>query len=133
MRFPSIAPPTPRVGLAWVYILQTEDGSLYVGQTHDVVERLRKHRLGLGSKHTADHKRPILVYCEGPLGLVDAVARESQLKGWSRLKKEALIRDDLESLHILSRSRDQSGVVHVNLVHPARNDLRGIRRTPPFG
>ena len=115
MRFPSIAPPTSRVvvGRAWIYILQTASGAFYVGQSHDVVERLRKHRLGLGSKHTADHKCPILVYYEGPFELVDAVARERQLKGWSRPKKEALIRGDLASLHILSRSGVQSGVVRV--------------------
>ena len=92
--FPSIPCPAPVSGLAWVYILQSADSALYIGQTVNLSERLRKHRFGLGSKHTHDHAAPRLIYCEGPLEPNAAVARERQLKRWSRAKKEALIRDD---------------------------------------
>jgi len=33
----------------------------------------------------------------------DAIAAERQLKGWSRAKKEALMRGDYEMLHLLSQ------------------------------
>ena len=82
--FPSVPCPESVSGAAWVYILQSVDGALYIGQTRDLTERLRKHRLGLGSKHTHDHAKPSLVYCEGPIPLAEAVARETQLKRWSR-------------------------------------------------
>ena len=85
---PSFSPVPDRV---WVYILQTADLALYIGQTNSLPERLRKHRLGLGSKHTRDHGQSRLVYCEGPFSLAKAVQRERQLKRWSRAKKEALI------------------------------------------
>jgi predicted GIY-YIG superfamily endonuclease len=91
---------------AWVYILQTSDRSLYIGQTNNLPERLRKHRLGLGSKHTHDHAQPRLVYWEGPISPTEAVHREAQLKRWSRAKKEALIRGDGPALRELSRSRE---------------------------
>lgn len=105
-QFANVDAPLPRRGDYWVYILESADGALYVGQTSNVPERLRKHRLGLGSKHTLDHPGAVLVYVEGPFPLPSAVAREAQLKRWSRAKKEALIRGDGSALHELSRSRD---------------------------
>ncbi|HEY4302734.1 MAG TPA: GIY-YIG nuclease family protein [Candidatus Didemnitutus sp.] len=102
--FPTIPCPESISGHAWVYILQSADGSLYIGQTVNLPERLRKHRLGLGSKHTRDHEAPRLIYCEGPIAPNEAVARESQLKRWSRAKKEALIRGDTTALRQLSQS-----------------------------
>jgi len=95
---PSIACPDPYPGLFWVYILQSADGTYYVGQTRDLHERLRKHRLGLGSKHTHDHVAPRLVYVESLNDLTSAVQRERQLKGWSRAKKAALVRGDFDRL-----------------------------------
>ncbi len=103
---PLIPCPDPGPGLFWVYILQSADGTYYVGQTRDLRERLRKHRLGLGSKHTHDHVVPRLVYAEPLDDLTAALQRERQLKRWSRAKKAALIRGDGCVLHLLSRSRD---------------------------
>lgn len=101
--FATIPCPNPVPGLCWVYILQSADGSLYIGQTHNLSERLRKHRYGLGSKFTSDHSSPRLVFCEGSMPLDAAVRRETQLKRWSRAKKEALICGDSQALKTLSR------------------------------
>jgi predicted GIY-YIG superfamily endonuclease len=106
---PPIACPDYRPGLFGVYLLQSADGTFYVGQTSDLPERLRKHRLGLGSKHTHDHAVPRLVYGEPLKGLTAAIQRERQLKRWSRSKKSALIRGDFAILRQLSRSREVSG------------------------
>ena len=103
---PPIVCPDPCPGLFWVYLLQSADGTYYVGQTRDLCERLRKHRLGLGSKHTHDHAAPRLVYTETLENLTAAVQRERQLKRWSRLKKEELIQGDFNQLRTLSESRD---------------------------
>ena len=105
---PSIACPDPSPELFWAYILQSADGTYYVGQTSDLRERLRKHRLGLGSKHTHDHVAPRLVYAEALNDLTAAVQRERQIKRWSRQKKEALIRGDFDRLRKLSQSGDQT-------------------------
>lgn len=106
--FAPILCPAPVPPLCWVYILQSADGALYIGQTNNLPERLRKHRLGLGSKHTHDHGRARLVYCEGPVPLIEAVQRERQLKRWSRAKKEALVVGDFTRLHALSQSRESA-------------------------
>jgi len=105
--FPTIPYPESVPGFNWVYILQSTDRSLYVGHTCNVAERLRKHRYGLGAKFTSEHSAPRLVYREGPMPLNAAVAREAQLKRWSRAKKEALIQGNLIALRELSRSRDE--------------------------
>lgn len=107
--FPAIVAPAPTAGSAFVYILQSADSVLYIGQTCDVGERLRKHRYGLGSKFTSDHAQPRLVFYEGPMPPTAAISREAQLKRWSRGKKEALIQDKLKELQILARSRDGYG------------------------
>src|SRR5258708_5528660 len=104
--FPEIECPDRDNGSWWVYILQSNDGALYIGQTLDLQERLGKHHFGLASKHTHDHCNPRLVHMERFSNLTAAVKRERQLKGWSRLKKEALIRGDFSSLSKLSQSRE---------------------------
>ncbi|HEX2100553.1 MAG TPA: GIY-YIG nuclease family protein [Candidatus Synoicihabitans sp.] len=104
---PEVTAPDPVDCFAFVYILECPDGTFYVGQSRDLRERLRKHRLGLGSKHTQDHPVIRLVYVEGPLAPIEAVRRERQLKGWSRAKKLALIAGDIVALKRFSRSRDE--------------------------
>jgi putative endonuclease len=37
--------------------------------------------------------------------ITDAIAAERQLKGWTRAKKEALIRGDMETLHRLAKRK----------------------------
>ena len=102
-QFPPIELPPNGARRYYVYILQSADGALYVGQSTNVSERLRKHRFGLGSKHTRDHGGAVLIYVEDHPDLASAVAREAQLKRWSTAKKEALIRGDHNRLHELSR------------------------------
>ena len=102
---PGVECPEPVEGRFWVYILLCHDGSLYIGQSVNVRERLRKHRYKLGSKHTADHPVSKLVFVEPYNSLEDAVARERQLKNWSRAKKEALVTGDFATLKRLARSR----------------------------
>jgi putative endonuclease len=106
MIFPEIACPKLIEGFAWVYILQSVDGAFYVGHTYNVTERLRKHRFGIGSKFTDDHRGVRLIFVEGPLSHESAVTREAQLKRWSRAKKEALLEGDFNRLHALSQSRE---------------------------
>ena len=74
-----------------VYILRCHDNSFYVGQTENITQRLCDHNAGKASRHTCLHRPLIPVYMEGPLSPASADARERQLKGWSRTKKEQLI------------------------------------------
>ena len=86
----------------FVYILRCADGSLYIGSTQDVYERLKVHLAGRGPTFTAKRLPVELVYRESFATLEEAVQRERQLKGWTRAKKEALIASDKAALQNLS-------------------------------
>ncbi len=76
-----------------VYIL-TNDGNttLYTGVTSNIVKRLYEHRNGTYEKSfTSKYALTKLVYYEVFLRIEDSIAREKQIKGGSRLKKENLI------------------------------------------
>jgi len=87
-----------------VYILRCADGSYYVGSTKQAVEaRVWEHNNLPVDGYTA-RRRPVeLVFTESYERITDAIARERQIKGWSRRKKEALIALDYEGLPALSR------------------------------
>ena len=89
----------------YVYLLRCANGTIYVGQTHDLESRLERHFTGTGARHTAGIKPIELIYTEGPMLHQDAIARERQLKKWRRAKKLALAGGDLEKLRALSRGR----------------------------
>ena len=88
-----------------VYILRCADNSLYVGYTTNVEARLKAHNLGLGTTHTSKRRPVRLVYSEPHGTRTAAVHRERQLKRWTRIKKEALIRGDFTLLRQLSKRR----------------------------
>jgi putative endonuclease len=74
-----------------VYVLASHSGRVYIGVTNDLERRVREHQLGVGSRFTRRYKVTKLVYYEQTLDVRSAIAREKQLKGWSRKKKVELI------------------------------------------
>lgn len=83
-----------------VYILRFSNNSLYIGQTNNLDQRLRDHhsKTSRAAKFSKENGEFKLVYSENYPTLFEAMRREKQLKGWTRAKKEALIRKDLEKL-----------------------------------
>ena len=76
----------------YVYILSNWDDSvLYVGVTSNLPKRLYEHRSGFFEGFTKKYNIHKLVYYEEASYLRSALAREKQLKGWTRAKKNALI------------------------------------------
>lgn len=89
----------------WVYMLECGDESIYTGHTDDLELRLAQHRMGeMGSAYTNDRKRLRLIWCQEFPTREEALARERQIKGWTRRKKLALARGDYEALHRWARS-----------------------------
>ncbi len=79
-----------------VYIIRCGDGSLYIGHTRDIEWRVAQHiGAGRASKYTAARLPIEVVYTEPVEDRLIAIARERQLKRWTRQKKEALIAGDL--------------------------------------
>ncbi len=92
-------------GTFFVYIVRCSDGSLSVGHTANVQERVKAHNDGRGAAWTACSRPVELPYQEGQHREQGAVARERQLKRWTHIKKLALINGDLASLKTLARRR----------------------------
>ena len=88
----------------YAYLLRCSDGSLYVGSTSDLDDRLRTHAEGRGGSHTAARRPVRLAYHEQFPTLDEARRRERQIKRWSGRKKGALIGGDRTTLKSLSRS-----------------------------
>ncbi|MEK9137936.1 MAG: GIY-YIG nuclease family protein [Bacteroidota bacterium] len=83
-----------------VYLLKCSDGSYYVGMTENLEQRLAQHRVGLIEKSYTHSRRPVELVWSAQFPTHDqAFRRERQIKGWSRAKKEALIRGDWDGIH----------------------------------
>ena len=88
----------------YVYILLCADGTYYTGLTNNVERRVKEHEEAFNPKSYTAKRLPVkLVYSERIKGPIDAMLAEKQLKNWSKKKKEALIRGELELLPLLSK------------------------------
>jgi putative endonuclease len=89
---------------AYLYIVRCADGAYYTGTARNGLERrVAEHNAGTYDGWTARRRPVTLVYSEWFDRILDAIAAERQIKGWSRAKKEALIRGDFDALRALSR------------------------------
>ena len=76
----------------YTYILANKsDTTLYIGVTNDLERRVTEHRSGTIPGFTQKYNCHKLVYFESFSDVEQAIAREKQLKKWSRAKKDALI------------------------------------------
>jgi putative endonuclease len=75
-----------------VYILTNDSGTLYVGVTSALAERVVQHRFGLADGFTKKYRIHRLVYYETTTDVCAALEREKQIKRWRREKKIALVR-----------------------------------------
>jgi putative endonuclease len=75
----------------WVYILSNRSHILYIGVTNGLGKRVRQHREGKAGSFTARYKITRLVYFERYQYINNAIAREKELKHWTRAQKIALI------------------------------------------
>lgn len=76
-----------------VYIMTNfKNTVLYTGVTNDLIRRVYEHKLGFDPKSfTSKYNITKLVYFESFHSIEEAIAREKQIKGGSRKKKENLI------------------------------------------
>jgi putative endonuclease len=74
-----------------VYIMSSPSRTLYTGVTNDIVRRVHEHKGGAPVSFTGRYRIRHLVYLEETDDVREAIAREKQLKGWTRSKKIAVI------------------------------------------
>jgi putative endonuclease len=94
-------------GTPVVYFLRLRSGTIYVGCSLDLAQRLDDHITGQACCTTELDPPVAVLRIEIYSTFSEARRRERQLKGWSRAKKIALITGDVTALRALSRSRDQ--------------------------
>jgi len=75
----------------YVYILASRSRDLYIGMTNNLRVRVFQHREMKPGAYTAQYNIHRLVYFERFQYVRNAIAREKELKNWTRDKKIALI------------------------------------------
>ncbi len=93
----------------YMYILECSDGSYYTGSTVDLKKRIYEHQNKIGSKYTKIRLPVKLVYYEEYPRIDEAFYREKQIQGWSRKKKQALMKMQVKDLPLLSKNYTQFG------------------------
>jgi putative endonuclease len=76
----------------FVYIMASKrNGTLYIGVTNNLVQRVNQHKEGHGSEFVKKYNVTMLVYYEEFSLVADAIQRETSLKRWPRKWKLVLI------------------------------------------
>lgn len=75
----------------FTYIVASRSHTLYIGVTSDIETRIRQHKNGFFAGFSKKYKCNRLVWFERHDDVLVAIAREKQLKGWTRAKKIRLI------------------------------------------
>jgi len=102
----------------WVYILRCADNSYYTGHTDNLEERIAKHQLGEIEGYTSTRLPVKLLFSEEFPTRDEALACEQQIKGWSRRKKEAMMRGDWAEVSQLARRYHPVRQAHHRLREP---------------
>lgn len=89
----------------WTYILRCADGSYYTGHTDNLEKRIGEHQAGACSGYTAERRPLELAWSQECATREEALAAELQIKGWSRKKKEAMMRGDWKSVSQLAKKK----------------------------
>ncbi|WP_110182311.1 GIY-YIG nuclease family protein [Nocardioides solisilvae] len=92
--------------MPYAYLLRCADGSYYAGSTRNLERRLWQHNHSPeGAAYTRRRRPVVLVWSAEFEHIGEAYAWEKRIQGWSRAKREALLRGDLDALVGLSRRR----------------------------
>ena len=90
----------------WVYILRSADDSYYTDHTDNLEKRIAEHHAGAITSCYTQKRRPLqLVFSQDFPTREEALASEQQIKGWSRKKKEAMMRGDWAEVSRLAQSK----------------------------
>jgi predicted GIY-YIG superfamily endonuclease len=86
-------------------MLHCRGGAYYVGHTDHLESRIAAHEQGVMASFTRDRLPVTLVWSEQFSTRAEALEMERRIKGWSRTKKMALIRNDWAAISLLAKRR----------------------------
>jgi putative endonuclease len=75
----------------WTYIVVSLSGTPYIGMTNHIERRIREYKNGIFEGFARDCSAGVSPAVQGFDQVLDAIAREKQLKGWRQSEKIALI------------------------------------------
>jgi putative endonuclease len=100
----------------YVYIMSSRTRTLYTGVTNNLERRVHEHKNKLLSGFTSRYNLTWLVYFAETNDVREAIAREKQIKGWTRARKVALIEqmnpewEDLSAIWYTENKQQGSGL-----------------------
>jgi putative endonuclease len=100
---------TSREHRYFVYILASHSGTLYIGVTGNLRRRIWQHKQHAIAGFTETYDVTRLLYFETFHEVLQAIAREKQLKGWRRAKKIELLETKNPKWEDLSREWYSAG------------------------
>jgi predicted GIY-YIG superfamily endonuclease len=86
----------------WVYILKCSDGSYYTGHTDNLENRIIQHQNSYFDCYTSERLPVELVFHQEFSTRDEAFFAERKIKGWSRKKKEAMMKGDWKEVSRLA-------------------------------
>jgi predicted GIY-YIG superfamily endonuclease len=101
----------------WVYIIRCADGNYYTGHTDNLEARIGLHQSGECDGYTSRRLPVQLAWSQECTTREEALSAEMQIKGWSRKKKEAMMRGDWPEVSRLAQSKSSS-------IHPSTSSGR---------
>ena len=110
----------------YVYILSNQNKNvIYTGVTNDLIRRVyeHKHHLDRGS-FTSRYNVEQLVYYEMTSDVESAIAREKQIKGWNRKRKDKLIGVEIQIGKIFMKGFCNLEEIATPVCALVRNDVR---------
>ncbi len=90
----------------YLYILQCNDQSYYVGHTDDIEKRIADHAAGLCG-YTSKRLPVKLIHIDQFQARDEAFIAEHKIKGWTRKKKEAFMQKKFDELIRLSNFKKE--------------------------
>jgi predicted GIY-YIG superfamily endonuclease len=87
-------------------MLRCRDSSYYTGHTESLERRVAEYQAGESATYTAARLPVALVFAQVFASRDEALACERQIKGWSRKKKEAMLRGDWAEVSRLAKARN---------------------------
>ncbi|HWC29407.1 MAG TPA: GIY-YIG nuclease family protein [Dehalococcoidia bacterium] len=118
-----------------VYLLRCADGSFYTGHTDDLELRMQLHADALPNAYTSSRLPVTLVWTQSSATRQEALETERQIKGWSRAKKEALIRGDWDLISQLAHAHGPGASASLNtkverIARPSTSSGRTVSTMP---
>ena len=117
----------------YVYIMASKNRVTYTGVTGFLMARVLRHKAGEGGAFTRKYRVHRLVYFHGFQNVGDAIARETEIKGWRREKKAALIRVDNPTWEDLAEGWGGPAMMRVSGKAGSSSGYRPVRNDKGFG